>query len=88
MSLTLDKGTVYGSGENKYWAAVGQKGASDIVEFTAVKGLEDIKIIQVSAGAEFSTALSEDGNIYAWGNPQYGQLGDGSVHECNGIRLI
>ena len=38
----------------------------------------------VSCGGEFSLALSDDGKIYAWGNPQYGQLGDGSDHQYIG----
>ncbi|MGL3150673.1 hypothetical protein ACSS7Z_09960 [Microbacterium sp. A82] len=37
-----------------------------------------VKFTQVSAGGEHSVAVTEDGTAYAWGNNQYGQLGDGT----------
>ncbi|MDT7513011.1 InlB B-repeat-containing protein [Bifidobacterium sp. H1HS10N] len=39
---------------------------------------EDFTYVQVSAGYDHSLALGSDGNAYAWGNNQYGQLGDGT----------
>jgi alpha-tubulin suppressor-like RCC1 family protein len=68
---------VYGSGDNKSWQASG-KDAKDYKEFTLIDNLQDDKIVKVACGGEFSMAVSEDGKLYAWGNPQYGQLGDGS----------
>ena len=35
----------------------------------------DAEIISVSAGAEHSLALDENGNVWAWGDNTYGQLG-------------
>ncbi len=35
--------------------------------------------VAVSAGWLTSLALGSDGNVYAWGDNQYGQLGDGST---------
>lgn len=32
---------------------------------------------------DFSCALAE-GKVWAWGSPQYGQVGDGSTHEYVG----
>ena len=38
----------------------------------------DFTYLQVSAGRDHSLALGSDGNVYAWGDNQYGQLGDGT----------
>ena len=35
----------------------------------------DAQIIQVSAGGNFSLALDSDGNVWAWGDNTYKQLG-------------
>ena len=39
---------------------------------------KDFTYLQVSAGGNHSLALGSDGNTYAWGNNQYGQLGNNS----------
>ena len=39
---------------------------------------EDFTYVQVSGGTNHSLALGSDGNVYAWGNNYYGQLGDGT----------
>ena len=33
----------------------------------AVEGLEEIKVVRIAAGDSVSVALSESGNVYAWG---------------------
>ena len=38
----------------------------------------DFTYLQVSAGYWHSMAVGSDGNVYAWGDNQYGQLGDGT----------
>jgi len=42
----------------------------------AVQDLEDV--ISIYAGRDHSTALTRDGNVFAWGSNGYGQLGDGT----------
>lgn len=39
----------------------------------------DVEFAQVSAGRSYSLALGKDGNLYAWGNNDFGQFGDGST---------
>jgi alpha-tubulin suppressor-like RCC1 family protein len=41
-----------------------------------VTGLEGV--IGIAAGTDFSLALLKDGTVKAWGDNQYGQLGDGT----------
>ncbi|WP_169166494.1 hypothetical protein [Cellulomonas taurus] len=38
-----------------------------------------VTLSNVSGGAAFSVAMGSDGNVYAWGNNDYGQLGDGTT---------
>ncbi|RBP98766.1 RCC1 domain-containing protein, partial [Bifidobacterium xylocopae] len=41
------------------------------------------RFTQISAGYWHSLAIGSDGNTYAWGNNQYGQLGDGTTTNSN-----
>ncbi|KAJ3372581.1 Protein rcc2 [Kappamyces sp. JEL0680] len=67
--LLTDKGSVYGSGENKHWTALGASG-TDVKTFTLIKGLAGLHIKSISCGAEFAVALDSEGKVHAWGNPQ------------------
>lgn len=84
--LLTESGKVYGAGNNSNFEATGVSSKDqDVSQFTLVKGLEGIKIVQVAAGIDFSMGLADDGKVYAWGCPQYGQLGTtGSDHEYIG----
>ncbi|MFH1282651.1 MAG: T9SS type A sorting domain-containing protein [bacterium] len=54
-----------------------------------VIGVEGKHIISVSAGEEFSFALADDGSVWAWGDNNFGQLGDGTKNErLNPVRVL
>ncbi|EKF99968.1 hypothetical protein TCSYLVIO_009110 [Trypanosoma cruzi] len=42
-----------------------------------------VRVVDVALGANYSSALSEDGNIYTFGNGDWGQLGLGSARELD-----
>lgn len=76
-ALALDgNGRVFSWGDNNY----GQLGSNRTGDMRAVpdaiKGMPKVK--QVSAGCDFSLALTENGDVYAWGRGVYGQLGSGN----------
>jgi alpha-tubulin suppressor-like RCC1 family protein len=48
-----------------------------------VQNLTNVKAIASSATANHSLALKRDGTVWAWGNNQYGQLGDGTTTQRN-----
>lgn len=76
MVAVRDDGTVWAWGINDR----GQLGVrSETCSHSAVPkqipGLSDV--IAVTAGENFSVALKNDGTVWAWGDNNYGQMGDG-----------
>lgn len=76
-ALAMDEqGQVFSWGDNTY----GQLGNNRTGDTRAVpervKGMPKVK--QVSAGCDFSLALTENGKVYAWGRGVYGALGNGT----------
>ncbi|MCS7180153.1 MAG: carboxypeptidase regulatory-like domain-containing protein, partial [bacterium] len=78
-----EDGYVYAWGNNDY----GQLGDGTNISSNVpvkVKGIGGVgylsNIKYVSAGGNFTVAVSEDGYVYAWGNNDYGQLGDGTFN--------
>ena len=67
-------GELYVTGRNDN----GQLGIGNTISkhaFQTVNSLSDV--VAVSAGRDFSCAVSESGAVYSWGSPQYGQTGFG-----------
>ena len=75
-------GNAYAWGSNQY----GQLGDGTITRRTTpvrvskpVGAPTDFTFVQVSAGYWHSLAIGNDGNVYAWGDNTYGQLGNGTT---------
>ena len=81
-SLALrSDGAVWTWGSNEY----GQLGTGT----NAVRSNAPVKVgtltnvVAIAGGGYHNLALKKDGTVWAWGNNQYGQLGDGSNNHSN-----
>lgn len=85
--VLTDNGEVYTWGRNDY----GQLGIGETVNSAGatmylnsrvpqkVNGLDGVKIIKVACGYNHCLALSDKGEVYAWGRNTYSQLGDSTL---------
>lgn len=62
----------WGSNENK------QVGNWDRIEITSPSRVKsfDRRIVQVACGQNFSTVVTDNGEVYSWGSNRVGQLGN------------
>lgn len=78
LALSED-GTVWAWGSN-YYGQIGNGAKKDAVK--TPQKLETISGVKaLSAGSEATLALKTDGTVWAWGNNDYGRLGDGTNEE-------
>ncbi|WP_217134938.1 RCC1 domain-containing protein [Leucobacter chinensis] len=79
-SLALgSNGRVYGWGDNGN-GQLGNPAAGKNASLPVEAQLPaDVRVTALAAGSYFSLALSESGDLYAWGYNDKGQLGDGST---------
>lgn len=87
-SLALTStGEVYAWGDNQF-GQIGN-GSSKTMESTPVKlEFESHSIIAISCGSLHSMALTEKGDVFAWGFNSYGQLGVGNTLDMSKPKLI
>ncbi|MCL5057355.1 MAG: chitobiase/beta-hexosaminidase C-terminal domain-containing protein [Actinobacteria bacterium] len=75
-------GTVWAWGENRY-GEVGDGTDSERLGPVQVKGAGGVgnldNVAALDAGEWYSTALKNDGTVWAWGRNNYGQLGSGTT---------
>ncbi|XP_035829751.1 probable E3 ubiquitin-protein ligase HERC1 isoform X3 [Aplysia californica] len=75
--IVMPNGTLMSCGEGSY-GRLGQGNSDDIHTPTAISGLQGFVVIQVStsAGSDgHSLALTESGEVFSWGDGDYGKLG-------------
>ena len=81
LAVTND-GSVYAWGNNDN-GQLGIDGNSSVNLPTKISALAEKRIIAVSAGKQFSLALTENGEVYAWGINNKGQLGGNIPNPTN-----
>ncbi|KYN05211.1 RCC1 and BTB domain-containing protein 1 [Cyphomyrmex costatus] len=85
--VVIDNGEVYGWGDND----IGQLGVGDKrgrqmpCQLNLLKG---IVIVKVACGDTHTLALTDEGNLYAWGENESGQLGNNCLKHSNEPVLV
>ena len=86
--LCSERGLVYAWGSGKY----GQLGLGDEINWTRFPHLvrlpSKVAIRQISAGFHHVLALAENGDVWAWGRGEYGQLGLGRATQADKDRVV
>ena len=74
--LLTKEGKIYSSGSNEYGELCSPDEKLSRITPEEIKEISNLneKIIQVKCGFKHCVILSENGNIYGWGNNTYGQL--------------
>lgn len=74
MFLLNDQGQVYSYGKGDY-GALGQSGPSFLSLPRQIPALKDRFVVQIACGEYHTLALTNLGDVYAWGRGFEGQLG-------------
>jgi alpha-tubulin suppressor-like RCC1 family protein len=72
-------GEVYAWGDNSA-GQLGLGSTDDVDGLVAVPMSRGLMVTRISGGGMHSLALTVSGEVYAWGDNSYGQLGDGTTH--------
>ena len=75
----------WGSGQN---GKLGHESDDNAAIPLVISALEGVRIVKVSAGCEHSSALSEDGVLYTWGQGDGGRLGHGNSNSFNVPKMV
>ena len=73
--LLNDKGQVYSYGNNCKYGQLGLGDVQSIDEPTRISSLGNVVVMEMACGDNHSLLVSQDGNVYSFGNGKYGQLG-------------
>ncbi|KIH44335.1 hypothetical protein ANCDUO_25640, partial [Ancylostoma duodenale] len=78
--ITCDRGTILTCGNGRL---VGLGGKEDVTRPTLLDELLRVHVSELVCGSEHCLALTEDGDVFVWGNGQDGRLGTGKAEWIN-----
>lgn len=79
-----DSGVLYswgGGGKDYNKGQTGHNTKDDIDVPTPIPFFKNKPVLNFTCGGYHNVAISTDGDIYSWGNGQFGQLGHGSFED-------
>ncbi|XVF08147.1 hypothetical protein REPUB_Repub06bG0200900 [Reevesia pubescens] len=76
-AVITDAGALLTFGWGQY-GQCGQGSTSDLLRPTCISSLSDIQVLGVAAGLWHTICIAVDGQVYAFGGNQFGQLGTGA----------
>eukprot|EP00088_Acartia_fossae_P007766 TRINITY_DN13641_c0_g1_i1.p1 TRINITY_DN13641_c0_g1~~TRINITY_DN13641_c0_g1_i1.p1 ORF type:complete len:441 (+),score=87.17 TRINITY_DN13641_c0_g1_i1:57-1379(+) len=88
-TILLDNaGSVHALGRSEYGRLGLGEGAEDAKEPTSIPGLKSKKCVEVACGSVVSYAVTDQGELYAWGMGTNGQLGTGDDEDVDTPTLM
>lgn len=87
LSLSLCAGQVWSWGDGDY-GKLGRGGSDGCKSPKLVEKLQDLDIVKVCCGSQFSVALTKDGQVYTWGKGDNQRLGHGTDEHVRYPKLL
>jgi len=81
------QGNVYVTGDNEY-GQLGTGNTTSMLTATKIKIPGDVEIVDIATDTQSTLYLGEDGNVYASGLNNYGQLGAGDTNNLLSVTKI
>ncbi|XP_023711551.1 regulator of chromosome condensation isoform X2 [Cryptotermes secundus] len=88
-SIALDsEGVIYVLGRKEYGRLGLGEDCDDAKELIPISALRDKKCVDISCGSAVSFAVTDEGELYAWGMGSTGQLGTGKEEDVHTPQVI
>lgn len=85
--LCVSTGQVWSWGDGDY-GKLGRGGSDGCKTPKLVEKLQDLDIVKVSCGSQFSVALTKEGQVYTWGKGDNQRLGHGTDEHVRYPKLL
>lgn len=87
LCLLVSTGQVWSWGDGDY-GKLGRGGSDGCKTPKLVEKLQDLDIVKVCCGSQFSVALTKDGQVYTWGKGDNQRLGHGTDEHVRYPKLL
>ena len=82
-----DDDTVWSWGDGDY-GKLGRGGSDGCKTPKLIEKLQDLDVVKVRCGSQFSVALTKDGQVYSWGKGDNQRLGHGTEEHVRYPKLL